>query len=164
MKVLSRLFLLLFLCAASVSAAAAQTTVPLSERMAMSAMTLWKDSLTTDPNRPDRWNYEQGVLLKGIEGVWLNTADGKYFRYIQHITDRFINEDGTIRTYKQDEYNIDTVLPGRNLLLLYKVTGQEKYRQAAALLREQLKTHPRTSGGGFWHKNIYPSQMLLDGL
>jgi unsaturated rhamnogalacturonyl hydrolase len=50
------------------------------------------------------------------------------------------------------------------LLLLYKVTGQEKYRKAAALLRQQLKTHPRTSEGGFWHKKIYPSQMWLDGL
>jgi unsaturated rhamnogalacturonyl hydrolase len=47
---------------------------------------------------------------------------------------------------------------------LYKVTGQEKYRKAAALLREQLKTQPRTSDGGFWHKKIYPSQMWLDGL
>jgi len=32
------------------------------------------------------------------------------------------------------------------------------------LLRQQIKTHPRTSEGGFWHKRIYPSQMWLDGL
>src|SRR3954451_13822170 len=132
--------------------------------MASTAMTVWKDTLFTDPNRSERWNYEQGVLLKGIEGVWYNTGDGRYFRYIQHITDRFVNDDGTIRTYKPDEYNIDTVLPGRNLLLLYKVTGQDKYRKAAAALREQLKTHPRTNEGGFWHKKIYPYQMWLDGL
>jgi len=31
-------------------------------------------------------------------------------------------------------------------------------------LREQLKTHPRTSEGGFWHKKVYPHQMWLDGL
>ena len=31
-------------------------------------------------------------------------------------------------------------------------------------MREQLKTHPRTHEGGFWHKKIYPSQMWLDGL
>ncbi|HEX3073823.1 MAG TPA: glycoside hydrolase family 88 protein, partial [Ignavibacteriales bacterium] len=31
-------------------------------------------------------------------------------------------------------------------------------------LRSQLKTHPRTSEGGFWHKKIYPNQMWLDGL
>ncbi len=33
-----------------------------------------------------------------------------------------------------------------------------------SVLREQLKSHPRTSEGGFWHKKIYPSQMWLDGL
>jgi unsaturated rhamnogalacturonyl hydrolase len=134
-----------------------------SEAMASTVLTIWKDSLATD-GKADKWNYEQGVLLEGIEGVWLNTGEGKYFRYIQQLTDRFINDDGTIRTYKQDDYNIDNVLSGRNLLLLYKVTGQEKYRKAAALLREQLRTHPRTSEGGFWHKKIYPSQMWLDGL
>jgi unsaturated rhamnogalacturonyl hydrolase len=78
--------------------------------------------------------------------------------------DRFVNDDGTIRTYTIDEYNIDNINNGKILLLLYKVTGQEKYRKAAALLREQLRTHPRTSEGGFWHKKIYPSQMWLDGL
>jgi unsaturated rhamnogalacturonyl hydrolase len=134
-----------------------------SEAVASTVLTIWKDSLATD-GRADKWNYEQGVLLKGIEGVWHHTGDGRYFKYIQHLTDRFINDDGTIRTYKKDDYNIDNVLPGRNLLLLYKVTGQEKYRKAAALLREQLRTHPRTSEGGFWHKQIYPSQMWLDGL
>ena len=75
-----------------------------------------------------------------------------------------MNADGTIRTYQLEDYNIDNILLGRNLLLLYKVTGEEKYRKAAGLLREQLRTHPRTSDGGFWHKKIYPSQMWLDGL
>src|SRR5438045_9465722 len=78
--------------------------------------------------------------------------------------DRFVNADGTIRTYQLADYNLDNILNGRILLLLYNVTGQEKYRQAAAHLRAQLKTHPRTSEGGFWHKQIYPSQMWLDGL
>ncbi|HKO99689.1 MAG TPA: glycoside hydrolase family 88 protein [Pyrinomonadaceae bacterium] len=134
-----------------------------SEKMASTVLTIWKDTTAVD-GRADKWNYEQGVLLKGIESVWLSTGDGRYFKYIQHLTDRFINDDGSIRTYKKDDYNIDNVLPGRNLLLLYKVTGQEKYRKAAALLREQLQSHPRTSDGGFWHKKIYPSQMWLDGL
>lgn len=161
-KALAKIFLFLFLSIICLSSVAAQTA-PLSERMAATAMALWKDSTATDPAR-DRWNYEQGVLLRGIEGVWKNTADGKYFKYIQHLVDHFINDDGTIRTYRPDEYNIDTVLSGRNLLLLYKVTGQDKYRKAAEALREQLKTHPRTSEGGFWHKKIYPNQMWLDGL
>ena len=27
-----------------------------------------------------------------------------------------------------------------------------------------MRTHPRTSEGGFWHKKSYPHQMWLDGL
>jgi unsaturated rhamnogalacturonyl hydrolase len=132
--------------------------------MASTVMTIWKDSVAADPDKPEKWSHEQGVLLKGIEGVWLNTGEGRYFNYIQRITDRFINDNGAIRTYQQEDYNIDNVLPGRNLLLLYKVTGLEKYRKAAALLREQLRGQPRTSEGGFWHKKVYPTQMWLDGL
>ena len=136
----------------------------LSEAMAATVMTRWKDSWETDSGRSERWSYEQGVVLKGIESVWYNTGDGRYFKYIQSSIDRFVNDDGTIKTYKIDEYNIDNVNNGKVLLMLYKVTGQDKYRKAAALLREQLRTHPRTSEGGFWHKKIYPSQMWLDGL
>ncbi|HEV7747143.1 MAG TPA: glycoside hydrolase family 88 protein [Pyrinomonadaceae bacterium] len=136
----------------------------LSERMAETVMTRWRDSWELQPGRTERWSYDQGVVLKGIEGVWLNTADGKYFRFIQQSMDRFVNDDGTIRTYAMDEYNLDNINNGKILLLLYKVTGQEKYLKAAGLLREQLRTHPRTNEGGFWHKKIYPYQMWLDGL
>lgn len=135
-----------------------------SEKMARTVMTLWKDSLYTDPAKPARWTYDQGVILKGIEGLWYNTGDGKYFNYMQHCMDFFVNDKGEIRTYKAADYNLDNVLCGRILLTLYNVTGKEKYYKAAQTLREQLKTQPRTNEGGFWHKKIYPYQMWLDGL
>jgi unsaturated rhamnogalacturonyl hydrolase len=160
----AKLIVALFIISAGAGAALGQVSAPVSERMATTVMTVWKDSMSSDPARPERWGYERGVLLKGIEAVWLNTGDGRYFNYIKRQTDKFIADDGTINTYKLDDYNIDNVLSGRNLLTLYKVTGQEKYRKAAALLREQLRKHPRTSEGGFWHKKVYPSQMWLDGL
>ena len=50
------------------------------------------------------------------------------------------------------------------MLALYRLTKEERYRQAADLLRRQLDTQPRTSEGGFWHKQRYPHQMWLDGL
>ena len=138
---------------------------PVNERMAATAMTvLWHDTARNELGAPARWTYEYGVVLKGIEGLWLSTGEGRYFSFIQKGMDNFVNADGTIRTYNSADYNLDNINSGRSLLLLYKVTGQEKYRKAAALLREQLKTHPRTSDGGFWHKKIYPSQMWLDGL
>ncbi len=138
-----------------------------SQLVAETAMTaLWRNPARPESSTgiPGRWNYEFGVVLKGLEGVWLNTGDGRYFAYIQKGMDTFVQPDGTIRTYNINDYNLDQINSGKNLLLLYKVTGQEKYRKAAALLREQLKSHPRTSEGGFWHKKIYPSQMWLDGL
>jgi unsaturated rhamnogalacturonyl hydrolase len=141
----------------------AQTVRP-AEGIAETVMTRWKNSWELQPGKTEKWSYDQGVVLKGMEGLWLNTADGKYFQFIQQSMDRFVNDDGTIRTYAIDEYNIDNINNGKILLLLYKVTGLDKYLKAAGLLREQLRTHPRTKEGGFWHKKIYPYQMWLDGL
>jgi len=139
---------------------AAAQTKSVSDQAAATAMTsLWRES-----GYPARWTYEHGLVLKGIERVWARTKKKEYLDFIQQNMDHFVDDDGSIRTYSLDNYNLDNILPGRMLLFLYKTTGNEKYRKAAALLREQLKTHPRTSDGGFWHKKIYPSQMWLDGL
>lgn len=56
----------------------AQNKRPYSQRMTQTVMTIWKDSLTTG----DKWTYDQGVILKGIEGVWQQTGDKRYFTYI----------------------------------------------------------------------------------
>ena len=135
-----------------------------AQEMATTAMMLWKDSFMLPGDKAPKWRYDQGVILKGIEGIWNKTGEGKWFQYIQKSMDYYVQEDGTIKGYKPDEYNIDHLNNGRLVLLLYQVTGKEKYRKAAQLLRSQLTTHPRTSEGGFWHKKIYPSQMWLDGL
>ena len=78
--------------------------------------------------------------------------------------DYYIEADGTIKTYKLSDFNIDNVAPGKTLLRLYADTKNEKYKNAADTLRKQLSLHPRTNEGGFWHKKIYPYQMWLDGL
>ena len=157
------LFVFVLLILSSTRSAAQQPN--LSEQIATTAMnSLWRDSSRNENGEPSRWSYEQGVVLKGIEGLWLSTGDGRYFTFIQKEMDNFVNADGTIRTYKAEDFNLDNINSGKMLLLLYKVTGQDKYRKAAVLLREQLKNHPRTSDGGFWHKKIYPNQMWLDGL
>jgi unsaturated rhamnogalacturonyl hydrolase len=64
-----------------------------SQKMANTVMTIWKDSMTQ--GRPARWTYEQGVVLKGIEGLWKKTKDKKYFDYIQKSMDLFVQEDGS---------------------------------------------------------------------
>jgi len=151
-----------FLLLLSVMSVNAQQ-LPLSEQMITTCMNTWKDSFSTG-GRPARWSYDMGVILKGCERVWQNTGNVKYFNYIQKMMDFYIREDGTIKDYKPEEYNIDHINNGKLVLLLYKVLGKEKYLKAANLLREQLRTHPRTNEGGFWHKKIYPYQMWLDGM
>lgn len=137
---------------------------PWSERMAETVMHLWPDSMAMKPGHPAGWSYDQGVVLNGLEQVWLRTGKGKYFNYIQKSMDLFVQKDGNIRTYKQADYNIDNVKSGCSLLLLYEVLEEEKYKKGAQLLREQLAAQPRTKEGGFWHKKRYPNQMWLDGL
>lgn len=139
--------------------------IPYSQQLSLTAMHIWPDSFSVVPGKAARWSYDQGVILKGIEGVWLATGDPKWFDYIQKQMDYYVAEDGTsIKDYEGSHYNIDHVNNGKLLLLLYRVTGKEKYKKAVELLRNQLRNHPRTKEGGFWHKQVYPYQMWLDGL
>ncbi|SMD03763.1 glycoside hydrolase family 88/105 protein [Pedobacter nyackensis] len=130
---------------------------PLSDQMAATVMEVWKE-------RSKKWSYDDGVVQDGMTEVWRRTGNATYFKYVEGKMDQFISADGVIDTYSKDHYNIDNVKNGTVLLTLYKVTGQQKYFKAATTLWEQLQKHPRTKEGGFWHKQIYPNQMWLDGL
>jgi unsaturated rhamnogalacturonyl hydrolase len=141
----------------------AQPGVSYAKEMANTIMTTWKDSLSSN-SRPAKWTYDQDVILQGMQGLWNATGDGKYFSYIQKSMDFFLDENGNIRTYKYDNLTLDNIAPGRDILLLYNVTGKKKYLNAVNILRKQLTSQPRTHEGGFWHKKIYPNQMWLDGL
>lgn len=110
------------------------------------------------------WGYEYGLTLEGIYGVYKQTGDKKYLDFIIKTMDTFINADGTINGYRLDEHNIDHLNNGKIVLKLYDETGEERYKTAAFNLIEQIKTHPRTSEGVFWHKAIYPHQIWCDGL
>lgn len=111
-----------------------------------------------------RWNYTNGLVCSANEQVWKKTGNEKYYNYIKSYADEMINEDGTINAYKASDYNIDKVNSGKFLFALLERTGDQKYEKAIKILRDQMRTHPRTSEGGFWHKKIYPHQMWLDGL
>jgi unsaturated rhamnogalacturonyl hydrolase len=111
-----------------------------------------------------RWHYEHGLVLKAIEQVWRATGDAGYWRFIKDTVDLFIDSEGQIRTYRLEEYNLDQINPGKLLFPLYQATGDVRYKNAIALLRRQLAGQPRTNSGAFWHKQIYPFQIWLDGL
>jgi len=111
-----------------------------------------------------RWRYEDGFLVKAIEQVGQKTGTISYWQTVVDYVNRFVGPDGNIDTYRMADYNLDQINPGNLLFPVYQATGDEKYRRAICLLREQLRRQPRTQAGGFWHKLIYPYQMWLDGI
>jgi unsaturated rhamnogalacturonyl hydrolase len=136
-----------------------------SYKMVESEIKRLGNSLEYQPdNKAVKWDYETGLLLKAFMEVWEQSKNEAYFNYVKKVMDSYIESDGNMKTYKPENYNIDNINPGKVVLWLYRITGDEKYRKAAALLREQLQNHPRTKEGGFWHKKIYPWQMWLDGI
>ena len=56
---------------------------PMSKKMAATVMNIWKDSFALGTNRPAKWTYDQGVILNGLKGLWLQTGDPVYFNYIK---------------------------------------------------------------------------------
>ncbi|MBQ9463565.1 MAG: glycoside hydrolase family 88 protein [Bacteroidales bacterium] len=118
-----------------------------------------------------KWNYTTGLELKAFLDVAEAYAASAaiepevILQYVDAWYDAIIAEDGTIGVnYKKSNYSVDHICPGRTLFQLYRLTGKEKYRLAMDKLYEQVKEQPRTPEGGFWHKQIYPEQMWLDGL
>ncbi len=117
--------------------------------------------------RPDgygNWNYVTGTVLLGFKQVYEYTGNKKFYNYLKKTIDATVNDDGSIDSYRIKKYNIDQVKTGSVLLYLYEKTGKNKYRVASQMIRKQLDGHPRIKQGGFWHKQIYPNQMWLDGL
>jgi len=110
------------------------------------------------------WHYEIGTLLKPFLDLYDRTRDQRYLDYVRANVEAYVQPDGSIRTYRKTEYNIDQVNSGKLVVALFERTREPRYRIAAETLRAQMRTHPRTAEGGFWHKQIYPEQMWLDGL
>ena len=133
-------------------------------KMADSDMLRNPESWMIDFSKTPKWGYCQGLVCSANEKLWLATGDDTYYNYIKAYADTMINADGVIRGYKMENYNIDKVNSGKFLFALYQKTGDERYKKVITKLRDQMRSHPRTSEGGFWHKKRYPSQMWLDGL
>lgn len=110
------------------------------------------------------WNYEDGCILMGCVQLYQVTKNSKYRDFVLTYLEHFINENGEIAGYDLETYNIDSINTGKILFYAYDWTKEEKFKKGIEQLLKQLKTHPRTATGNFWHKKIYPNQIWLDGL
>lgn len=134
----------------------------MSVKIGETILSLSKDGY--HPKIANQWGYVGGMALAAIDKLGDWTGETKYHAFVKRHMDVFVQEDGTIRGYPLNDYNLDHINKGKNLLRLWRETGERKYETAARLLITQLAGQPRTDEGGFWHKKIYPFQMWLDGL
>lgn len=135
-----------------------------ARRFADSEMRRFPEAYQLDHGRRLFFGYAQGVGCCAMLRMWKQTGENRYFDYVEQWADSLINEQGEIHLYDLATYNIDYINSGKVLFDLYRQTGKEKYRKAMDVLIHQLKNHPRTLEGAFWHKLIYQHQIWLDGL
>ncbi len=115
-------------------------------------------------NRTARWSYTTGLLAQAMDDLSLATGQPSYSKWGQATLDSYLTDRGDIRTYDPNLFNIDHVNSGKMLLRYQERTDDSRYKSASAAIAAQLKDHPRTTDGAYWHKKRYPWQLWLDGV
>lgn len=119
------------------------------------------------------WTYVNGYALCAFERLYEDTGDQRYLDYIQRYIDQFVDQRGQFcddvinskgTPQKIGFTNLDNMMTGNTLVLLYERTGDKRYRTAATTIRRVLDNYPRNSDGGFWHARSLPGQMWIDGV
>ena len=140
------------------------TPLQWSVRLADSEIARRDGSLAWKQGGTAKWDYTAGLFTLSLLKLNEQVPNPDYVKFAEDTIGSFIPADGSIRGYKAEEYQLDALNPGKTVLALWLLTHDGRYQKAAALLRKQLDTQPRTSDGGFWHKQRYTNQMWLDGL
>jgi len=170
------------------------TPLEWSQRLANSEMARRGDSLAWKAGGKAKWDYAAGLFtlsllkLNAALGQGMDTKSssssfsssfsssqpggnpnppphvGGYVEFAKQAIGSFISEAGQIQTYNRNEFQLDSLNPGKTALALWRLTHEARYRNAAYVLHFQLASQPRTYDGGFWHKQRYTNQMWLDGI
>lgn len=120
--------------------------------------------------------YHQGVLLSGMQRIYLISGEKKYFDYIKAYVDSVIGENGEIIGFchvlnndktpslaKQALTMLDHKQPSILFYNLYDETGEKKYLNAIKVIAESMYFWPVNDYGGYWHMMTQHNQMWLDG-
>jgi len=137
------------------------TGVKWSLRMASTVLATSDSLIHYVPGKP-KWAYDVAFLGMAVDK--LGDYDARYSKYLDDWVNYFVQPDGSVTDYNISEYNLDRIFPGRDVINVYRRHPELRYKIAIDHFVEQLKTHPRTDAGGYWHKKIYPHQMWLDGI
>ncbi len=118
------------------------------------------------------WTYVNGYELYGFEMLYHATGDKKYFAYLKRYIDECVGADGNFLVVTNHKgqaaqpgfNNLDNMMTGNTLVMLYESTRDERYRKAAEKIRRALDDYPRNQDGGFWHNKRMNGQMWIDGI
>ena len=116
-------------------------------------------------NGERKWNYTTGLELKSFMDATKRYDLPEVLEYVKAWADTMATEDGKVYSYKKSNYNVDHICPARIYFDLHDMYGKQdkSYRRVLRMIREQIDSQPRTESGEFWHKQIYPHQVWLDG-
>lgn len=110
------------------------------------------------------WNYKNDICMLGLEKFFRATGEALWRDALLRCGGALCSPQGQLIRWDGSAHNLDFVSFGKSLWALYDETGNEAYRDAAFMIRRNLAAHPRTETGNYWHKDIYPHQVWLDGL
>ena len=80
--------------------------------------------------KENTWNYIDGCMIKALIELYEITGEQRYLTFADDYIDFFVQDDGTIKHYDPQEYNLDNVNAGKTLYKLYDLVGKPKYRAA----------------------------------
>jgi unsaturated rhamnogalacturonyl hydrolase len=116
------------------------------------------------------WTYVNGYELFGFEMLYRETGDQRYFDYIKRYIDQFVDADGNFQrvvnardqTNAPAFNNLDNLMTGNSIVMLYETTRDERYKKAADKIRRALDTYPtKRMNGQMWIDGIFMGQMFL---
>lgn len=151
---------------AVLSAVSAFAQEPYSIRMIRSEMQRNPDATYLDGrNGVRKWNYTTGLELKSFLDASKRYDLPEVVEYVREWADTMATEKGEVYKYKKSNYNVDHICPARIYYDLHDMYGDQdkRYRRVTRMIRKQIDSQPRTQSGEFWHKQIYPNQVWLDG-
>ena len=160
---MKKLFLMLLTLGVAAVSLAQQ---PYSVRMIRSEMKRNPDATYLDGRNGERkWNYTTGLELKSFLEAAERYDMPEVVQYVRDWADTMATEKGEVYKYKKSNYNVDHICPARIYFDLHDMFGDQdkRYRRVTRMIREQIDSQPRTQSGEFWHKQVYPHQVWLDG-
>ena len=138
----------------------------MADKVVSSITTMYPEPNTLNWATVGRWHYETGYFLDVVFDYMELKKNDQYLNYIKEWVDQFIDAEGNFkpRVYRKDRYRLDDINAGRLFIDLYNITKEERYKVATEALIQHLREQPKTSDGGYWHKEVYAHQMWLDGI